>query len=61
MLGDPLGLGMAYLCTNETIIKEGLLTLQYAYFLFLAGEYDKIARAFASALPINHAGNAELC
>jgi hypothetical protein len=39
---------MAYLCTNETIVKEGLLTLQYAYFLFLAGEYDKIAGAAAA-------------
>ena len=45
LLGDPLGLGMAYLYTNETIVKEGLLTLQYAYFLFLAGEYDKVAGA----------------
>jgi len=48
LLGDPLGLGMAYLYTNETIVKEGLLTLQYAYFLFLTGEYDKVAGAGAA-------------
>ena len=33
LLGDPLGLGMAYLCTNETIVKVSV----YAVFWYTLG------------------------